>query len=71
MAHINPIQSRPLSAQGRENYDRIFRKRMTIDELVATPEWMAAAAETVKAFGMDKPRHELLKDIPTELNHHI
>lgn len=26
MAHVNPIKSRPLSPQGRENYDRIFRK---------------------------------------------
>jgi hypothetical protein len=26
MAHVNPIQSRPLSEEGRDNYDRIFRK---------------------------------------------
>ena len=56
MSHVNPIKSRPLSAQGRENYDKIFRKPMTIDKLVATPEWMAAAEETVKAFGLDKCR---------------
>lgn len=27
--HINPIKSRPLSPEGRENYDRIFRKNKT------------------------------------------
>lgn len=26
MAHINPIKSRLLSPEGRDNYDRIFRK---------------------------------------------
>ena len=25
--HVNPIKSKPLSLEGRENYDRIFRKK--------------------------------------------
>ena len=53
--HINPIKSRPLSPEGRENYDRIFRKKITIDELVVTPEYLAAAEQTAKELGLDKP----------------
>jgi hypothetical protein len=52
-----PIRSTPYTNQGRENHDRIFRKPMTIDELVASPEWLAAAEETKKEFGLCTHAH--------------
>ena len=83
MSHVNPIKSRPLSAQGRENYDRIFSKKnarpfMQAAVILAKNRqemedgtWhktMEANRERIKEIYESPGPFE---DIPTELNHHI
>ena len=57
--HVNPIKSRPLSPEGRENYDRIFRKGV-----VDLPPTLEEAIEEFRDKQHEKARelhHEMAR----------
>ena len=48
------IQSRPLSAEGRENFDRIFRKKDRLTTHIAMIEAAYSAAEDAVIAGREE-----------------